>query len=262
MLITADYTAKKNKITELEKLTWNWLWGRMPDSDSSKLSSFDKQLVVMKHARLSIPFLCQQLPIVGGPVKHVGRLVVRDTWHKCQVAATRVVTNNECIRAIESGGHHNAAAVTSSTRTAAAVAWRRIEQAVVGVVKDEGGDVDAADDQTTSRRLIDAAIHLKLCAVNAAVDAPEHKPNRHATHIIVKHSNRFNDTCSSQPITYLRVFTTQWAVHVSGCFVYDLELTAWQSRLSRLISTSHQDIPASAFLLSLVLNWIVVVYII
>jgi len=125
-------------ITELMRLTWSGLRRRVPDIDASKASSFNEQLVVMKHAGLCVELLAQQLAVVGRPVEHIARLVVRKARHVNQVAARRVITHDERVGAVERRRHYDSAATTTpEAGTSAAVASRGIEQSVVGIVDDE-----------------------------------------------------------------------------------------------------------------------------
>ena len=79
----------------------------MPDSDASKTSSFNEQLVVMKHAGHFVQFLRQQLTVVGRPVEYVVRLVVRKTRHLNEVAVGCVVTDDESVGAVQRRRHDN-----------------------------------------------------------------------------------------------------------------------------------------------------------
>lgn len=125
-------------VTELIRLTWSGLRRWVPDIDASKASSFNEQLVVMKHAGLCVQLLAQQLTVVGGPVEHIARLMVRKTRHVNEVAARRVITNDERVRAVECRRHYDStAATTSKAGTPATVASDGIEQSVVGVVDDK-----------------------------------------------------------------------------------------------------------------------------
>jgi len=65
----------------------------------------------------------------------------------------------------------------SAVAAVVAVAGGRVEQAVVGVVKEERSHVNTADDEPTTRGLIDTAVCLQLTAVDSAVDAPEQIPS-------------------------------------------------------------------------------------
>ena len=131
----------------------------MPDGEPGEARSFDEQLVVMEDARLMVKLVGQQLAVAGRPVELVRRLVVGDGRRAGEVvAAARLVPHDEGIRAVERRGDDDPAAGGGG----AAAPGGGVEQAVVGEVDDERRHVDAADDQTSSGRLVDAAVELKL----------------------------------------------------------------------------------------------------
>ena len=100
----------------------------MPDGDASKVSAFNEKLVVVNHAGLFVQFLGQQLTVAGSPVEYVGQLVVCKTRHAHQVAARRVVTDDERIRAVQRRRRYHAAeAGTPVAGTHAAVPCSGIE---------------------------------------------------------------------------------------------------------------------------------------
>ena len=143
----------------------------MPNGECGEARSFDEQLVVVEHAGLLVQLLGQQLTVAGRPVEDVGRPVVRDRRRAGQVAVASVVADDERVRAVEGGRHDH-----GSTVTGVAPACRRVEQPVVDVVDDERRNVDAADDQPTTCRLINAAVQLQLRTIDAAVDTPQQVP--------------------------------------------------------------------------------------
>ena len=59
---------------------------------------------------------------------------------------------------------------------ASAAGGGRVEEPVVGEVDDERRDVSAADDQSATGRLVDAAVRRQLRPVDAAVRAPQQVP--------------------------------------------------------------------------------------
>ena len=141
----------------------------MPYGESSKSISFDEQLVVMDHAGLCVHLLGHQLSVIVRPVEHIRRLAVRDARRPGEVAARRLVADDEGVGAVQSGGHDDSDAARTGV---AAAASSRVEQAIVGVVDDERSNVDAADDQASAGGLVNATVCLQLWTIDAAVDAP------------------------------------------------------------------------------------------
>ena len=129
----------------------------MPNGERGEARSFDEQLVVVEHAGLLVQLLGQQLTVAGRPVEHVRRPVVRDGRRAGQVAAAGVVADDERVGAVEGCRHNHGSCVTG-----VAPACGRVEQPVVDIVDDERRNVDAADDQPATCRLIHAAVQLQL----------------------------------------------------------------------------------------------------
>ena len=94
-------------LRDLTRLTRCRLRGGVPDGEPGESGSLDEQLVVMEHSGLVVELLHHQLAVGRRPVEHVGWLVVRDGSRLCQVAARRVITHDERVRAIQRRRHHH-----------------------------------------------------------------------------------------------------------------------------------------------------------